>query len=88
MLRHRRGRSHWGRHLLSGGDSLRKVKWVGHRCLSHQYVVGSYQCTAEFHRAGLCGSLTGKEEVKLTLTFHLDSLFFQALDGLGMCLVK
>ena len=61
---------------------------MGHGCLSHQYVVGSYQCAMEFHRAGLYGSLTGEEEVKLTLTFLLDSLFFQVLDGLGMCLVK
>ena len=61
---------------------------MGHRCLSHQYVVGSYQHAAEFHRAGLYGSLTGKEEVKLTLTFLLDGLFFQVLDGLGMCLMK
>ena len=36
----------------------------------------------------LYGSLTGKEEVMLTLTFLLDSLFFQVLDGLGMCLMK
>ena len=37
---------------------------------------------------GLYGSLTGKEEVKLALTFLLDSLFFQLLDGLGMSLMK
>ena len=57
---------------------------MGCGCLSHQYVVGRYQLAAEFHRAGLYGSLTGKEEVKLTLTFLLDGLFFQVLDGLGM----
>ena len=56
--------------------------------LSHQYVVGGYQHATEFHRAGLYGSLTGEEEVKLTLTFLLDSLFFQVLDGLGMCSMK
>ena len=51
-------------------------------------MVGGYQRAAEFHRAGLYGSLTGKEEVRLTLTFLLDGLFFQVLDGLGMCLMK
>ena len=45
---------------------------------------GSYQHDMEFHRAGLYGSLTGKEEVKLTLIFLLDDLSFQVLDGLGM----
>ena len=49
-----------------------------------QYMVGSYQHTTD----GLYGSLTGKEEVKLTLTFLLDSLFFQVLDILGMWSVK
>ena len=42
----------------------------------------------EFHRAGLYGCLTGREEVKLTLIFLLDSLLFQVRDGLGMCLMK
>ena len=88
MPRCRRWRSDWSRYLLSRGDSLWKVKWVGCRSLSHQYMVGSYQHAAEFHRAGLYGSLTGEEEVKLTLTFLLDSLFFHGLDGLGMCSVK
>ena len=41
----------WSRQLLRGRSSLWKVKWVGHQCLSHHYVVGSYQCTSEFHRA-------------------------------------
>ena len=47
-------------------------------------MVGGYQHTMEFHGAGLYGSLTGKEEVKLTLTFLLDGIFFQVLDGLGV----
>ena len=51
-------------------------------------MVGSYQHTAEFQRAGLQGGLTGEEEVKLTLTLLLDSLFFQALDGFSMQLLK
>ena len=51
-------------------------------------MVGSYQHATEFHRADFYGSLTGKEEVKLTLTFLVDSLFFQVLDKLGMCSVK
>ena len=49
--------------------------------MPQQYVVGSYQCAAEFQRAGLYGGLTGREEVELALTLLLDSLFFQALDG-------
>ena len=61
---------------------------MGHRCLSYQHIVGSYQHTSEFPRAGLYGSLTGEEEAKLTLTFLLDSLFIQVLGGLGMCMVK
>ena len=52
--------------------------------LSHQYMVGSYQHASEFYWAGLYGGLTGGERVKLTLTFLLDDLFFQVLDGLGM----
>ena len=50
----------------------------------HQQVVRSYQHTSEFYRAGLQGSLTGREEVNLTLTFPSDELFFQVLDGLDM----
>ena len=57
---------------------------MGCECLSHQYVVGSYQCTVEFYRAGLYGGLTGREEVNLTLIFLLDDMFFQMFDGLGM----
>ena len=57
---------------------------MGHECLPHQYVIGSYQCASEFYRAGLYSSLTGQEEVNLTLTFLLDDLFLQVLDGLGM----
>ena len=34
------------------------------------------------------GGLTGREEVNLTLTFLLDDLFLQVLDGLGMSLVE
>ena len=48
----RSGRIHGGRHLLRGGSSLWKTKWVGSWCLSHQYVLGSYQPAVEFHRAG------------------------------------
>ena len=51
-------------------------------------MVGSYQCALEFYRAGLYGALTGREKVNLTLTFLLDDLFFQALDGLGMSPLK
>ena len=63
-------------------------KWVGCGCLPHQYMVGSYQHATEFHRTGSYGSLTGEEEVKLTLTFLLDGLFFQVLDELGMSLLE
>ena len=55
-----------------------------HGCLSHQYMVESYQHASEFHRAGLYSGLTGSKEVKLTLIFLLDDLYFQVLDGLGM----
>ena len=61
---------------------------MGHGCPSHQYMIGSYQCALEFYRAGLYGSLTGREEVNLTLTFLLDDLFLQMLDGLGMSLLE
>ena len=34
------------------------------------------------------GSLTGREEVNLTLTFFLDDLFLQVLDDLSMSPVE
>ena len=61
---------------------------MGHGCLPHQYVVGGYQCTSEFHRAGVYGIFTGREEVDLTLTFFLDDLFLQVIDGLSMSPVE
>ena len=39
-------------------------------------------------RADMYGILTGREEVYLTLTFFLDYLFLQVLDGLGMSPVE
>ena len=38
---------------LVGEAPCIKVEWVGHGCLSHQYVIGGYQCASEFCRSGL-----------------------------------
>ena len=58
------------------------------QCLSHQYLVRSYQYTAEFHRAGSYGGLTGREEVEFTLPLLFDSFFFKVLNGFSMWSVE
>ena len=38
-------------HLFGGGSSLSKAKGMGCQCMPQQYMVGSYQCAMELHRA-------------------------------------
>ena len=60
------------------------AKKVGHQCMSQQYVVGSYQCAAEFGRTSSQSSLTGGEELELTLALLFNSFFFKVLKGFSV----
>ena len=50
-------------------------------CMPQQNVVGSYQSTMEFWRAGLQGSLTDGEEVELTLSLLFNRFLFKVLNS-------
>ena len=57
------------------------AKEMRHWCMSQQNVVGSYQCTAEFRRASLQGSLADREEVELTLSLLFNRFLFKVLNS-------
>ena len=49
--------------------------------MSQQDMVGSYQHAVEFWRSGPQGSLTGREEVELTLSLLFNRFLFNVLNS-------